>query len=69
MNDIECFLDTLSAFAKLNPTAQQQLIDDVAHSRKSSKSVHKVRLLFAEAIDGCEDEEIADAMRYGSCND
>jgi hypothetical protein len=28
-----------------------------------------VRLLFAESIDGCEDEEIADAMRYGSGND
>ena len=69
MNDIECFLSALSAFAKLKPAEQQQLITDVERSRKSTKRIHSVRLLFAESIDGCEDEEIADAMRYGSGND
>jgi hypothetical protein len=69
MNDIECFLSALSAFTKLNPAEQQQLITDVERSRKSTKRIHSVRLLLAESIDGCEDEEIADAMRYGSGND
>ena len=69
MNDIECFLCALSALAKLNSAEQQQLINDVERSRKSNKRIHSVRLLIAESIDGCEDEEIADAMRYGSGND
>jgi len=63
MNDIKCFLSALSAFAKLSPTEQQQLISDAECSNKSTKHIHFVRLLFAESIDGCDDEEITDALR------
>jgi hypothetical protein len=63
MNDIEYFLNALSAFAKLSPTEQQQLISDIEFSNKSTKHIHSVRLLFSDAIDGYDDEEITDALR------
>ncbi len=69
MNDIEYFLSALRAFAKLSPAGQQQLITDIEQSRKSTARIQSVRLNFADAIDGCEDEEIADAMRYGAPNE
>jgi len=69
MNDIECFLSALRAYAKLSPAGQQQLITDIEQSRKSTELIQSVRLNFADAIDGCEDEEIADALRYGAADE
>jgi len=69
MNDTECLLSALRAFAKLNPADQQQLIADVGQSRESANRIQLVRLQFAESIDGCDDEEIADALRYGAAAD
>jgi hypothetical protein len=63
MNETECFLSALSAFAKLNADDQRQLIEDVTNGCKSPRPIQSVRRLFAEAIDGCDDEEIADALR------
>ncbi len=65
MNDIECYLHALHRFAGLSPAEQRQLIADVRDGRRSKPAVRAVRELLAEAVDGCEDEEIADALRGG----
>ena len=65
MNDIDCFLLALQRFAALSHGEQRQLITDVRQGRDSRRPVNAVRELLAEAVDGCEDEEIADALRDG----
>jgi hypothetical protein len=69
MNDIECFLNALRSFAELKRGEQMRLIADVTNSRDSSPRIEAVRLLLAESIDGCEDEEIADGLRYGAADE
>ena len=60
-----CFLAALSSFAALPAARQQSLLRDVLAGRESSKELQSVREQLAEAIDGAEDEEIADALRMG----
>ena len=65
MNDIECYLHALHRFVDLAPGEQRQLIADVRNGRHSKPAVQAVRGLLAEAVDGCDDEEIADSLRSG----
>jgi hypothetical protein len=60
-----CFLAALSSFAALPAVRQQSLLRDVLAGRESSEELQGVREQLAEAIDGAEDEEIADALRMG----
>ncbi len=60
-----CFLAALSSFAALPAARQQQLLRDVISGRESGRDLQAVREQLAEAIDGAEDEEIADALRIG----
>jgi hypothetical protein len=60
-----CFLAALSSFAALPAARQQQLLRDVIAGHESSDELQSVREQLAEAIDGAEDEEIADALRIG----
>jgi hypothetical protein len=64
--DIECFLSALRSFARLSPADQLQLISDVEQSTQSPERIQSVRMEFAESIDGCFDEDIADGLRYGA---
>jgi hypothetical protein len=67
--DIECFLSALRSFARLSPADQLQLISDVEQSTQSPERIQSVRMEFAESIDGCFDEDIADGLRYGATPD
>ena len=60
-----CFLAALSGFAALPAADQQELLRDVLAGRESWAELQAVRERLAEAIDGAEDEEIADALRVG----
>ena len=67
--EIECLLNALAAYAGLSPEDRDRLAADVRAGRTSPKRVAAVRRLLAETIDGCDDEEIADALRSGSDED
>ena len=67
--EIECLLKALAAYAGLSPQDRNRLAADVRAGSPSPKRVAAVRLLLAETIDGCDDEEIADALRGGSDDD
>jgi len=60
-----CFLAALSSFAALPAASQQSLLRDVLAGRESGEELQSVREQLAEAIDGAEDEEIADTLRMG----
>lgn len=60
-----CFLAALSSFAALPAADQQAILRDVLAGRESNEKLQEVREQLAEAIDGAEDEEIADALRMG----
>ena len=61
--EIECLLETLAAYARLSPEDQSRLAADVRAGRPSPERVAAVRRMLAETIDGCDDEELADALR------
>lgn len=58
------FINCHEAFAELSPDDQRLMIEDLRHERASKPEIRQVRWLFAEGIDGAEDEEIADLLRY-----